>query len=94
MEFLGFGIEAEYEGMIGWTNGKNAIWIGAADATGKKHKHRTGNVGLHHYAFRLRSRKDVDALQAFYKRGAPRSSILPANITTTTMRCSSSTPTA
>lgn len=31
----------------------------------KKHKPRIGDIGLHHYAFQLRSRKDVDALQAF-----------------------------
>ena len=32
---------------------------------GRKHKYRKGDIGFHHYAFRLRSRKDVDALQAF-----------------------------
>ena len=38
---------------------------------GKKHKYRIGDVGLHHYAFELRSRKDVDALQTFlHKLGA------------------------
>ena len=31
----------------------------------RKHKYRVGDVGFHHYAFQLRSRKDVDALQAF-----------------------------
>ena len=65
MEFLGFGVEAEYDGMIGWANGKTLFWIAAADVQGKKHKYRKGDVGFHHYAFRLRSRKDVDALQAF-----------------------------
>jgi catechol 2,3-dioxygenase-like lactoylglutathione lyase family enzyme len=66
MEFLGFGVEAEYQGsMMGWANGKTLFWIAAADAEGKKHKYRKGNVGFHHYAFRLRSRKDVDALQSF-----------------------------
>ena len=39
----------------------------AADAKGRKNKYRKGDIGFHHYAFRLRSRKDVDALQAFLK---------------------------
>jgi catechol 2,3-dioxygenase-like lactoylglutathione lyase family enzyme len=68
MEFLGFGVEAEYEGMIGWANGKTLFWIAAADAQGKKHKYRKGDIGFHHYAFRLRSRKDVDALQAYLEK--------------------------
>jgi catechol 2,3-dioxygenase-like lactoylglutathione lyase family enzyme len=65
MEFLGFGVEAEYADMMGWANGRTLFWIAAADAEGKKHKYRKGDIGFHHYAFRLRSRKDVDALQAF-----------------------------
>ena len=65
MEFLGFGVEAEYEGMMGWANGKTLFWISQADAEGKTHKYRKGDIGFHHYAFRLRSRKDVDALQAY-----------------------------
>ena len=63
--FLGFEISDEYDDAIGWTNGKTRFWIGPADATGKRRKHRIGDVGFHHYAFELRSRKDVDALQAF-----------------------------
>jgi catechol 2,3-dioxygenase-like lactoylglutathione lyase family enzyme len=63
--FLGFEVSEEYEDAIGWTNGKTRFWIAPADAEGKKHKHRAGNIGFHHYAFQLRSRKDVDALQAF-----------------------------
>ncbi len=72
MEFLDFGVEAEYEGMMGWANGKTLFWIAAADAEGKKHKYRKGDIGFHHYAFRLRSRKDVDALQAFLESKAVR----------------------
>jgi catechol 2,3-dioxygenase-like lactoylglutathione lyase family enzyme len=64
-EFLGFEVSDEYEDMIGWTNGKTRFWIGRADAEGKQRKYRVGDVGFHHYAFELRSRKDVDALQAF-----------------------------
>jgi catechol 2,3-dioxygenase-like lactoylglutathione lyase family enzyme len=63
--FLGFEISDEYDDAIGWTNGKTRFWIGPADEEGLKHKHRTGNVGFHHYAFQLRGRKDVDALQKF-----------------------------
>ena len=35
---------------------------------GKRRPHRKGDVGFHHYAFQLRSRRDVDALQAFLQR--------------------------
>jgi catechol 2,3-dioxygenase-like lactoylglutathione lyase family enzyme len=63
--FLGFEISDEYEDAIGWTNGKTRYWISPADEQGRKRKYRIGDVGFHHYAFQLRSRKDVDALQAF-----------------------------
>jgi catechol 2,3-dioxygenase-like lactoylglutathione lyase family enzyme len=66
MKFLGFYVEAEYpRTMMGWANGKTLFWIAAADVEGKKHTYRKGDIGFHHYAFRLRSRADVDALQAF-----------------------------
>ena len=64
-EFLGFEISDEYPNTIGWTNGKTRYWI--APAEGRK-TYRIGDVGLHHYAFELRSRKDVDALQDFLKK--------------------------
>jgi len=64
-EFLGFEISDEYPGTIGWTNGKTRYWI--AGAEGRK-KYKIGDVGLHHYAFQLRSRRDVDALQGFLER--------------------------
>ena len=64
-EFLGFEVSEEYDDMIGWTNGKTRFWIGQADAQGRTHKHRIGDIGFHHYAFGLRSRKDVDDLYAF-----------------------------
>ncbi len=63
--FLGFQISDEYPDAIGWTNGKTRFWIGPADAEGRKYKHRIGDIGFHHYAFELRSRKDVDELQSF-----------------------------
>ncbi|MDA8049804.1 MAG: VOC family protein [Rhodospirillales bacterium] len=63
--FLGFEVSEEYPDAIGWTNGKTRFWIGPADAEGRTHPHRIGNIGFHHYAFQLRSRRDVDALQTF-----------------------------
>jgi catechol 2,3-dioxygenase-like lactoylglutathione lyase family enzyme len=63
--FLGFGLSDEYEDAIGWTNGRTRFWISPADAEGRKHRYRIGDVGFHHYAFQLRSRRDVDELQAF-----------------------------
>ena len=63
--FLGFEISDEYPSTIGWTNGKTRYWI--AGAEGRK-QYKIGDVGLHHYAFELRNRKDVDALQAFLEK--------------------------
>ena len=67
LKFLGFKVLDEYPDAIGWSNGKTRFWIGPADAEGKR-KHRIGDIGLHHYAFELASRKDVDALEAFVKK--------------------------
>ena len=64
-EFLGFEVSDEYADAIGWTNGRTRFWIGPADAKRKQKKYRVGDVGFHHYALQLRSRKDVDALQVF-----------------------------
>ncbi len=63
--FLGFKPMERYEDAAGWSNGKTRLWIGEADAEGKKHKYRIGDIGFHHYAFELRSRAEVDALGAF-----------------------------
>ncbi len=65
--FLGFKVLDEYADAIGWTNGKTRFWIGPADLEGKLRGYRIGNIGFHHYAFELRSRKDVDDLEAFLK---------------------------
>lgn len=65
--FLGFEISDEYPDTIGWTNGKTRFWIAQADARGSKLGYRVGEVGFHHYAFQLRSRRDVDELQAFLR---------------------------
>ena len=65
MTFLGFKLKHSYPEMAGWSNGKTLFWIAEADAEGKKHKYRKGDIGFHHYAFELSSRKDVDDLGAF-----------------------------
>ena len=70
LKFLGFRLKHEYEDMAGWSNGKTLFWIAAADAEGRKHKYRKGDIGFHHYAFELANRKDVDALGAFLKANA------------------------
>ena len=66
--FLGLKVMEEYEGAMGWKNGGSRFWIFQADAKGRKRKHRLGDVGYHHYALALRSRKDVDELQIFLKK--------------------------
>lgn len=64
--FLGFEILDEFADSIGWTNGSTRFWIAPAEP-GRNHGHRTGDVGFHHYAFELRSRADVDELEAFVR---------------------------
>ena len=66
--FLGFKLKYDFADAAGWSNGKTLFWIGEADREGKKHKHRAGNIGFHHYAFELASRKDVDDLDAFLRK--------------------------
>lgn len=68
LTFLGFKVLGEYGDQIGWTNGKTRYWIGQADGEAVKRGYRIGDIGLHHYAFELRSRKDVDDLQDFLKK--------------------------
>ena len=63
--FLGFKRKYDDADMAGWSNGKTLFWIAAADARGKTRKHRKGDIGFHHFAFELGSRKAVDALGAF-----------------------------
>jgi catechol 2,3-dioxygenase-like lactoylglutathione lyase family enzyme len=66
--FLGFELEWEFDHVAGWNNGQTMFWIGAADKEGKKHPHRPGNIGFHHYAFELGERKDVDELYKYLKK--------------------------
>ena len=63
--FLGFRLKHDLGGFAGWSNGKTLFWIAQADAQGRKRKHRKGDIGFHHYAFELASRKAVDDLGAF-----------------------------
>ncbi len=63
--FMGFEREWEFGATIGWNNGVTMFWIAEADAKGKRHKHREGDVGYHHYAFELAERAEVDELYAF-----------------------------
>jgi len=63
--FLGFKLKHRYSDMAGWSNGRTLFWVAAADEEGKRHRYRKGDIGFHHYAFELASRKDVDALGAF-----------------------------
>lgn len=67
-QFLGMKVMEEYENAIGWKGANTRFWISQADARGRRHKHRFRDVGFHHYAFSLRSRKDVDDLQKFLER--------------------------
>jgi catechol 2,3-dioxygenase-like lactoylglutathione lyase family enzyme len=68
LRFLGFKLKYDYADMAGWSNGKTLFWIAAADAQGRKRKYRKGDIGFHHYAFELSSRKDVDELGAFLEK--------------------------
>ncbi|MGE5721753.1 MAG: VOC family protein [Sphingomonadales bacterium] len=65
--FLGFELEWEFDDVAGWNNGVTMFWIAAADAEGRKHPHRAGNIGYHHYAFELASREQVDELGDFLR---------------------------
>ena len=66
--FLGFKRKYNFAKTAGWSNGKTLLWIGEADGEGKRHPHRIGNIGFHHYAFELGKRQDVDDLYALLQR--------------------------
>ena len=65
---MGFVRDWEFGEVVGWDNGETMYWITQADAEGRRHPHRTGNIGYHHYAFELASRGQVDQLHAFLVR--------------------------
>jgi catechol 2,3-dioxygenase-like lactoylglutathione lyase family enzyme len=66
--FLGFKVLDEYPEMMGWTNRRTRLWIAQADGEGRHRRYRKGEVGFHHYAFELGSRRDVDELQTFLEK--------------------------
>lgn len=68
LKFLGLKPEGDYADAAGWGNDKTVFWIGEADDAGKKHTYRLGDIGLHHYAFELGKRADVDALYRYLKK--------------------------
>jgi catechol 2,3-dioxygenase-like lactoylglutathione lyase family enzyme len=76
--FLGFEISDEYPDTIGWTNGHTRFWIAPADSGPRRRKYRIGDIGFHHYAFHLRSRKDVDELDAFLREDLKATIVDPA----------------
>lgn len=65
--FLGFEVMGESDDSMGWSNGNTRFWIYQADPMGKAHPYRKGDVGYHHYAWSLTSRRDVDELQDWLK---------------------------
>jgi catechol 2,3-dioxygenase-like lactoylglutathione lyase family enzyme len=67
LAFLGFEVIESFSDTIGWRNGRTALWIAPVEDAAKARRPRDGDVGLHHYAFELRDRSDVDALEAFLK---------------------------
>ncbi|NDL64670.1 VOC family protein [Acerihabitans arboris] len=70
--FLGFDLMDEMAEAMGWSNGNTRFWIYQADSRGKKHPYRKGDVGFHHYAWSLNSRRDVDELQAWLEQEGAR----------------------
>ena len=50
--FLGFEVEAEYPGTIGWKNGHTLFWIGQADSGGRQAPDRGAAPGIRRGALR------------------------------------------
>jgi catechol 2,3-dioxygenase-like lactoylglutathione lyase family enzyme len=63
--FLGFEVIGAFRDMTGWRNGTTAFWVAPCDTSAQPKRHRDDAVGLHHYAFELASRAEVDELQEF-----------------------------
>ena len=63
--FLGFEVIGGFRDMTGWRNGTTAFWVAACETPGQPRRHREDDIGLHHYAFELASRAEVDQLQEF-----------------------------
>ncbi len=67
LKFLGFKVLARFKESMGWTNGKTRLWISQADGKRQRKGYRFGDVGFHHYAFRLGARREVAELQNFLR---------------------------
>src|SRR5262249_27142336 len=65
--FLGFETIGGFSDMTGWRNGRTAFWIMAAEPAARTRRRHEDDVGLHHYAFELGCRDDVDKLEVFLK---------------------------
>src|SRR3974390_2363619 len=63
--FLGFEMIGGFCDMTGWRNGTTAFWIAPVDPSAQARRRREDDIGLHHYAFELASRADVDQLHEF-----------------------------
>ncbi len=63
LTFLGFVEEWDLGRTVGWNNGVTMIWVVEAEPGAQPH--RTGDIGLHHYAFELAARGEVDELGDF-----------------------------
>ncbi len=57
--YLGYKIISESKWHVGVSNGKDDFWVVPA-RKGDNKKFREGNIGLHHIAFMVESKKDVD----------------------------------
>jgi catechol 2,3-dioxygenase-like lactoylglutathione lyase family enzyme len=63
--FLGFEIIDRYDDMTGWRNGLTAFWISRSKTSARPF--HTEDIGFQHYAFEVRNRADVDAVEGFLK---------------------------
>jgi len=63
--FLGFEVIGGFAEMTGWRNGKTAFWISACEQAAQAKRRREDDVGLHHYAFEVACRTEVDEVEAF-----------------------------
>jgi catechol 2,3-dioxygenase-like lactoylglutathione lyase family enzyme len=64
--FLGFVLEWDLGTTVGWNNGVTMLWVVQAEPGAGRH--RTGDIGYHHYAFELGAKAEVDELGDFLVR--------------------------
>lgn len=65
--YLNFELIDRFTDMTGWRNGVTAFWIAAPNSSTTQRRVHESDIGLHHYAFELRSRSEVDEVEAFLK---------------------------